>query len=104
MADKSVKDVEVIEEKDEKLKNILKTAWDIFFWLCFICVLAMWIYDFVNTKREQDPVFCITNKTIEVDGGTVEECLGVGYKVFTYHTDDMEGAREFGAFWIQPRK
>ena len=90
--------------KDEKLKKVLKLTWDLVFWIAFIGVAALWIMDYVNTKRELDPQFCLSKNTIEVENGTVDECIGVGYKVFTYHVKDSEVSREFGGFWIEPRK
>ena len=104
MKKEEVKDVKVVEEKkDEKTKKTLKLAWDIFFWTCFACILIMWIVDFVNTKKEKEPIFCIAKETIEKNNGTIDSCPGLGYKVYTYHTEGKEGAREFGAFWISPR-
>ena len=104
MKKEEVKDVEVVEKKDETTKKILRKAWNIFFWVCFACILFTWIYDFVQTKNEKDPAFCVAKNTLQVDSGTVDECVGLGYKVFKYNTDnENKGAREFGAFWISPR-
>ena len=103
-----VKDAEVIEEKapkkekDFKLRKTLKLAWDIFFWAVFICIAALWITDYVNTLNEKDPVFCISKSTTTVEKSTVNECVGVGYKVYTYETQDQKTVREFGGFWIEP--
>ncbi len=93
------------EKKDnDVLKVVLKRTWDIIFWALILLVLATWIVDFVNTKQSKDPQFCIKKETIETEKGKVDSCLGLGYKVFTYHTTNMDGAREFGPFWSEPRK
>lgn len=113
MKEKKVKEVEVkeekeevkkVEEKDEKLKKVLRKAWDIFFWVCVAILVFIWISDFINVKNDKSPKYCIKTETVEVSDGTVDSCLGLGYKIFTYHTSKYEGAREFGPFWATPRE
>ena len=103
MKKETAKEAKVVEKKSVSTGKILKLAWNIFFWACFACILVMWVNDYVNTKSEKDPVFCIAKNEIKKENGTVEECIGAGYKVFKYNTPGLEGAREFGAFWITPR-
>ena len=103
MKKETAKEAKVVEEKSVSTKKILKLAWNIFFWACFACILFMWVSDYINTKNEKDPVFCFAKNEIQKENGSVEECIGAGYKVFKYHTVGYEDAREFGAFWISPR-
>ncbi len=118
--EEEVKEAKVVEEKveettkeepkkKEKKNNdvlvvVIKRAWDFIFWGIVLLILAFWIVDFVNVKQSKQPQFCIKKETIQLDNGTVDSCLGVGYKVFTYHTTKMENAMEFGPFWSEPRK
>ena len=105
--EKETKKEEVKKEEkknNDTLKVVLKRTWDIIFWCLVLIVLGSWIVDFVNTKQSKDPQLCIKKETIETEKGKVDSCLGLGYKVFTYHTTNMEGAREFGPFWSEPRK
>ena len=98
------KEAKTVEKKEGVTTGkILKLAWNIFFWAAFACIAIMWITDYVNTRNENDPVFCLSKSVIDKENGSVEECVGVGYKVFKYNTPGYEGAREFGAFWITPR-
>ena len=93
------------EKKDnDVLKVVLKRTWDFIFWGIILIILATWIVDFVNVKQNKEPQFCLKKETIQVENGTVDSCLGVGYKVFTYHTTKYDNARDFGPFWSEPRK
>ena len=110
---KEAKVVEATEEKEIKKETkpkkdlalkIIKKCWDIIFWCAIICLVVVWVLDFINVKQEKDPQFCIKKETISTEKGDVDSCLGLGYKIFTYHTSNLDGAREFAPFWSEPRK
>ena len=101
---KEVKKETKKEKKNDIAITIIKRCWDTIFWCAVACLLLVWILDFVNVKQNKDPKFCIKKETLTVENGTVDSCLGMGYKVFTYHTSNMDGAKEFGPFWSEPRK
>lgn len=92
-------------EKDEiknvakKRKSFGKIIFDIVFWLCVIILAAVWLTDFYKMKNSEKPIFCIKEKVHEFDDGTVNECVGLGYKIYEYNRDSIH-ARQFGPFFI----
>ena len=92
------------EKKNDVALTIIKKVWDIIFWVAVLCIVGIWIADFAFVKQDKDPKFCIKKETITTEKGDIEVCTGLGYKVFKYHTTGLEGARDFGPFWQEPRK
>ncbi len=93
-------------EKKEKItskRSIMKRIFDIVFWVVIVGLSIIWITDFVNVKNDKNPVFCISQKTHTFDDGTVEECVGLGYKVYTYNRSSFSQGRQFGPFFIGMR-
>lgn len=82
------------------MKKILEYGAIIFliFWLFTVVV------DFSNIKKEQDPIFCLRHKTHTYEDGTVEECLGMGYKVFTYKRQSITDLVEMVPSWQLPKE
>lgn len=94
-------------EKKEKItekRSIAKKIFDVVFWIVIVGLAIIWITDFVNVKNDKDPVFCISQKTHTFDDGTVEECVGLGYKVYTYNRSSFSKGRQFGPFFIGMRE
>lgn len=94
-------------EKNEKTTNkidIVKKIFDVVFWIVIIGLIIIWITDFINVKNDKDPIFCISQKTHIFDDGSVEECIGLGYKVYTYNRSSFNNARQFGPFFIGMKK
>ena len=89
------------EEKNDR-KNIIIKILDITLWIVLIGWMAICLYDFYNVKNEKDPKFCIKEEIIQYEDGTVESCLGPGYKVYNYKRDSFN-AIEFGPFWAKDR-
>ena len=86
------------QEKPKKKHRFLKSLFSLIITVIFfgwICILG---YDFYNITNKNDPKFCIQKGTIENDDGTVEWCLGAGYRTYYYDYDEYE-AYEFGPFW-----
>lgn len=86
------------QEKPKKKYHFLKSLFSLIITVIFfgwICILG---YDFYNITNKNDPKFCIQKGTIENDNGTVEWCLGAGYRTYYYDYDEYE-AYEFGPFW-----
>lgn len=110
MADKEIKEAKIVEEtketkqKDLKLSKILKTAWNLIFWACVICIFAIWIMDYVNTTSDKDPMLCLSKEEVKKDDKVVEVCNGLGYKVLTTKQGEEIVSREFGPFWIENLK
>lgn len=94
-----------IEEQDEqfyepKKRNVGKLIFDVVFWVVIVSLLFVWIFDFLKVKNEEKPVFCIQEKTHEFDDGTVEECVGLGYRVYMYDRDSIDVKVQFSPFFI----
>lgn len=94
----------VTENKNTEKKNIFKKIFDVVFWIVIIGLAIIWLTDFINVKNDKDPVFCISQKTHTFDDGTVEECVGLGYKVYTYDRSSFSKGRQFGPFFIGMRE
>ena len=86
--------------KEGDKKGIARIIFDVAFWVCFAFLVAIWVIDFVKVQKKSEPVFCLSEKTHEFDDGTVEECTGLGYKVFIYKRKSLE-AYQFGPFFIK---
>lgn len=91
------------DEKESKKVNheTLKFIGNAIFWIVFAVLAFIWITDFVKVTREEEPVFCIKNKVHTFDDGTVNECVGLGYKVYTYNRDSFDKGVQFGPFFTK---
>lgn len=94
----------VTEKKNTEKKSIAKKIFDVVFWVVIIGLAIIWITDFVNVQNDKDPIFCISQKTHTFDDGTVEECVGLGYKVYDYNRTSLSSGRQFGPFFIGMRE
>ena len=90
----------VTEKKNTEKTNIAKKIFDVVFFFFFVGLAIIWITDFINVKNDKDPIFCISQKTHTFDDGTVEECVGLGYKVYDYNRTSLSYGRQFGPFFI----
>lgn len=88
-------------ENGSKTSRILKKVWNIVFWTLFVCLFAIWIIDFVQVKREKEPIFCISEKVHEYEDGTTKECVGLGYKVYTYNRKSLNIKSQFSPFFVK---
>lgn len=95
---------ETKNEKNNDFKAIMKKVWNAFFWCFFAIVLIVWIVDYTNTKSGRDPKFCLVKDTIKTAKGDIDSCLGLGYKIYHYHTTDLKDTSEFGPFWFDYRR
>lgn len=108
-SNKSVKDtnkkVEVIEVKKEteKKKSVPRIIFDIVFWVCISVLAVIWITDFVRIQKDKEPIFCLSEKTHEFTDGEVNECVGLGYKIFDYKRESIT-AHQFGPFFTKMKK
>lgn len=112
---KSVKKVKVVEEPmvdimEEPKKKIyvsrdtLKLIGSIAFWIVFLVLTFVWLVDFFRVSRESKPMFCIKNEVHEYKDGTVSECTGLGYKVYTYKRSSLGDGIEFGPFFAKMKQ
>lgn len=84
--------------------NVLKKIFDLVFWIVIVGLIIVWIIDFINVKNDKDPMFCISKKIHKYDDGLVKECIGMGYKVYTYDRSSLSKGRQFGLFFIDMRE
>ena len=94
---------EIKINKDNQEKSLGRKIFDIAFWVCIVILAAIWLTDFFRIKSDKKPMFCLANKTHKFEDGTVEECKGLGYKVYNYNRESLEGF-EFGSFFAKIRK
>ncbi len=81
------------------IKKVLNVA----FWVIFCVVLAIWIVDFVQTQRSKDPIFCLKKVTHQYDDGTVDECTGLGYRIFKYNRKSLPTGVDFAPIFVKQR-
>lgn len=93
----------IVVSKEANKKSIGRKIFDVVFWVCISVLLCIWLIDFIRIKNDSKPMFCLANKTHEFDDGVVEECKGLGYKIYTYNRDSLEGV-QFGPFFAKMKK
>lgn len=94
----------IVEEQKKEKKNIVKIVFDVVFWVGIIVLAAIWITDFVKIQNEEKPMFCLVQKTHEFEDGTVDECIGLGYKIYEYNRESLNNARQFSPFFVGMKK
>ena len=93
---------EFVDEKDKKKNNIIVSIFNFILTIVIFGVVGMAVIDFINVNQEKEPIFCIHEEWTQYDDGTVELCVGVGYKVYRYNRESIKGS-EFGPFWIEEK-
>ena len=97
---------EIIErngkDKDEK-KSLARTIFDIAFWVIIAVLAIVWVTDFIKVQNDKKPVFCLVEKTHKFKDGTVDECVGLGYKIYDYNRESID-AHQFGPLFIKMKK
>ncbi len=93
-----------VKEKPEKKakdeKGTVKKVINVVLWVILFAWMAIVLVDYYKTTKEEKPVFCfINNKTTTYDDGTVDSCMGLGYKIYNYNRKSYK-AIQFGPFWI----
>lgn len=99
MADKNKK--VSTSDKNQETKRIVKIILNVVFWVAIVGLMIVWLTDFIMTKNSKEPIFCISNKTHVFDDGTVEECTGLGYKIYNYDRSSMSDAVQFSPFFVK---
>ena len=91
-------------KKNLNQNNIIKIIVNILFWGVLSILSIIWITDFTRVQKEEKPLFCISKKILEFEDGTVDECIGLGYKFYQYNRESINGARQFSPFYIPMKK
>ena len=97
---KNSKGIRINEEKE---KSLGKKIFDIVFWVCITVLAIIWLTDFFRIQNDKDPMFCLAHKTHKFNDGTVEECTGLGYKIYDYNRESLT-AHQFGPFFAKMKK
>lgn len=96
------KNENVNQTKPKKKHNFLRSFFSLLITLVFFAWIFILGYDFYNITNKNEPKFCIERGTIKNDDGSVQWCLGAGYKTYHYDYGDYE-AYEFGPFWQEAK-
>ena len=86
--------------KNNDKKSVGRVIFDVVFWVCIIALAVIWLTDFFRMRDDKEPVFCLSKKTHEFEDGTVDECIGLGYKIYDYHRESLNGAHQFSPFFV----
>lgn len=97
-------DTSIADESKEEWKEIGRKIWDIVFWIVFAVVALTWVVDFFRVSDRKDPMFCLNKKTHTFEDGTVEQCTGLGYKVYEYNRSSLDSGIQFGPFFIKMKQ
>lgn len=92
------------KETPSKGKTIIKKIFDVVFWVGIIVLTIIWVTDFVKVQQKQEPVFCLVKRTHEFKDGNVDECVGLGYKIYDYNRESINNVRQFSPFFIDMKK
>lgn len=88
--------------KEKVGKSIVSKVINTIIWIVLIFWMITVITDYINVKKEKDPIFCWGEKTTEYSDGNVVQCTGLGYKVYKYNRETLK-AIEFGPLWTKDR-
>lgn len=101
---KKVVEKDEVFYEPEKKKGILYFIWTAIFWIAILFLFFVWIFDFMNVKANKAPKFCVKELTHVYEDGNVEECQGLGYKIYRYNRTSLDINREFRPFFAKIRK
>lgn len=92
------------EKSKSKVFKVIGTIFNVLFWTLIVLLFVAWSIDFYKTKNDEKPIFCIKTINHEYDDGTTKECIGLGYRIFSYNRESIGTGREFGAFYLKKIK
>lgn len=85
---------------DEKiLDDTLKLIGILILWSILLIMVFAWIVDYNRVRDDKKPMYCITSKVHRFDDGSVEECIGLGYKVYNYNRLSLTKGMRFTPFF-----
>lgn len=90
------------QKEKKKKKSIIIRILDLLLWVVLLGWMAICFYDYYNVSNEKEPKFCLKEETTQYYDGTVDSCLGPGYKVYYYNRESYQGY-QFGPFWIKDK-
>ena len=96
------KEIKIAPEKNKR--SLPLRIFDLVFWVIIIVLAFVWLTDFIRIQNNKKPKFCLTEKTHKFDDGTVDECVGLGYKIYDYHRESLKDAHQFSPFFVGMKK
>lgn len=78
---------------------MIKKIFNILILILFISWIYIIFSDLSRVKNDEKAKFCIKNTIYDYVDGSVEECTGLGYKVYYYDRPSVNVKTEFGPFW-----
>ena len=97
---------EFFDEKKNK-KSLFNRIMNVVLWIVLFALKGpgetpTCLIDFFKTTSNKEPVMCISKQRITYSDGYVDECVGLGYKVYNYRRTSFSG-NQYGPFWIKDR-
>lgn len=91
------------KEKSKRLVNIIfSKLFSFIFSILIIGWIAICLIDFFKVQDGKNPIFCLKTETIKLNEGSIEKCLGAGYKILNFEKDDSCHVKlTFGPFWLK---
>lgn len=93
---------EVIEKPKKEKESVFKKIIGFILWVIMIGWICVCLVDYYKTSKHEKPMFCLKQETKKYSDGTVDVCLGAGYKIYNYNRKSINGI-EFGPFWSPER-
>ena len=87
-----------------KRKKFRRRLGNFIFWIIILGLFAVWVTDFIRVRDDKKPMFCIKKIEHKYDDGTTEECVGLGYKVYTYNRKSINLKSQFAPFFVSMEK
>ena len=89
------------ETKKKKESLLSKIIWTVVLVLAFLWA-GMFFLEYLHVKDGNEPRICVSREIRDRTDGSVEVCNGLGWKVYNYDTEEIQGL-EFGPFWTPER-
>lgn len=98
--EREIKEKQRIEENKKEMKFVVTI--NVILFIILFSWLGICMTDFIKTRNNEKPMFCIKEKTKNYSDGSVYSCTGLGYKVFYYNRKSISG-KEYCPFWSKDK-
>ena len=92
---------EFFEEEEEKESTFNKVM-NVILWIVLIVWMAICLVDFFRTHQVKKPIFTFKHETTKYEDGSVDNYLGLGYRIYFYNRKCFNGV-EYSPFWTKDR-
>lgn len=80
---------------------MIRKVFNIVIAILFVIWCYLLISDYFRIKDDKKAIYCVKNIIYDYTDGSVEECIGIGYKVYYYDRPNINVKSEIGPFWIK---